>query len=118
MRFFSIKFISQIIRGLRYNQCVDWWAFGVLVYEMVIGQSPFSGHDEDELFWSVCNEPVHYPRFLSKESKRLLELVSFCKHYFHERQVTNHIFISAMWFFSSELCTNISVIYPNCWHIK
>ncbi|CAL8093881.1 unnamed protein product [Orchesella dallaii] len=65
----------EIIKGLRYNQCVDWWAFGVLMYEMLIGQSPFSGHDEEGLFWSVCNEPVHYPRFLSKESKRLLELL-------------------------------------------
>ncbi|OXA41891.1 putative protein kinase C delta type [Folsomia candida] len=63
----------EIIKGLRYNQCVDWWAFGVLLYEMLVGQSPFSGSDEDELFWSICNEQVHFPRFLSKESKWILE---------------------------------------------
>lgn len=61
---------------MRYNQSVDWWAFGVLMYEMLVGQSPFSGADEDELFWSICNEQVHFPRFLSREAKRLLDLVS------------------------------------------
>ncbi|CAH0727914.1 unnamed protein product, partial [Brenthis ino] len=62
----------EIIKGLKYNQTVDWWSFGVLLYEMLIGQSPFSGCDEDELFWSICNEMPSYPRFLSKDSLSIL----------------------------------------------
>ncbi|CAG9560325.1 unnamed protein product [Danaus chrysippus] len=62
----------EIIKGLKYNQTVDWWSFGVLLYEMLIGQSPFSGCDEDELFWSICNEMPSYPRFLSKEALSIL----------------------------------------------
>ncbi|CAK1553476.1 unnamed protein product [Leptosia nina] len=62
----------EIIKGLKYNQTVDWWSFGVLLYEMLIGQSPFSGCDEDELFWSICNEMPSYPRFLSTESLSIL----------------------------------------------
>ncbi|XP_065569098.1 putative protein kinase C delta type homolog isoform X2 [Artemia franciscana] len=58
----------EIIKGLKYNQCVDWWSFGVLLYEMLVGQSPFSGCDEDELFYNICNEKVAYPRYLSKEA--------------------------------------------------
>jgi len=45
----------------------------VLLYEMLIGQSPFSGCDEDELFWSICNEIPWYPHFLSKESLKILQ---------------------------------------------
>ncbi|KAG5683478.1 hypothetical protein PVAND_012756 [Polypedilum vanderplanki] len=63
----------EIIKGLHYNQSVDWWSFGVLVYEMLIGQSPFSGCDEDELFWSICNEIPWYPHYLSQESLKLLQ---------------------------------------------
>ncbi|KAK7864681.1 hypothetical protein R5R35_010944 [Gryllus longicercus] len=62
----------EIIKGLKYNQCVDWWSFGVLVFEMLVGVSPFTGCDEDELFWSICNEQPQYPRFLSREAHSLL----------------------------------------------
>ncbi|XP_022240999.1 putative protein kinase C delta type homolog, partial [Limulus polyphemus] len=65
----------EIIKGQQYNQSVDWWSFGVLLYEMLIGQSPFNGTDEEELFWSVCHEEAYYPRFLSKEAKQIIALL-------------------------------------------
>ena len=62
----------EIIKGLKYNQAVDWWSYGVLLYEMLTGQSPFSGCDEDELFWSICNERPFIPRYLSQEATDVL----------------------------------------------
>uniref|UniRef100_A0A672HYC2 Protein kinase C n=1 Tax=Salarias fasciatus TaxID=181472 RepID=A0A672HYC2_SALFA len=63
----------EILLGLKYTFSVDWWSFGVLVYEMLIGQSPFQGDDEEELFEAIRTEFPHYPRWISKEAKSLLE---------------------------------------------
>ncbi|KAM9409896.1 protein kinase C delta type-like [Pholidichthys leucotaenia] len=65
----------EILVGQKYTFSVDWWSFGVLVYEMLIGQSPFQGDDEDELFESIRTDIPHYPRWITKESKNLLELL-------------------------------------------
>ncbi|EPQ10211.1 Protein kinase C delta type [Myotis brandtii] len=65
----------EILQGLKYSFSVDWWSFGVLLYEMLIGQSPFHGDDEDELFESIRVDTPHYPRWITKESKDILEKV-------------------------------------------
>uniref|UniRef100_A0A8C7ZG49 Protein kinase C n=1 Tax=Oryzias sinensis TaxID=183150 RepID=A0A8C7ZG49_9TELE len=63
----------EILLGQKYTFSVDWWSFGVLVYEMLIGQSPFQGDDEDELFEAIRTDTPHYPRWITKDSKNLLE---------------------------------------------
>ena len=66
---------EQILKGQKYNCSVDWWSFGVLLYEMMIGQSPFHGDDEDDLFHSICHDQPHYPRWIAKEASQCLSLV-------------------------------------------
>lgn len=70
------EYISpEIIKGVPYNHSVDWWSFGVLLYEMVVGKMPFRGNDENELLWNVCYEQIHYPMFLTKDLTDLLKLL-------------------------------------------
>lgn len=67
---------SQIILYQPYGKSVDWWAYGVLLYEMLVGQPPFDGEDEDELFSAITDHNVSYPKSLSKEAKEVCKAVS------------------------------------------
>ncbi|CAG8843010.1 1661_t:CDS:2, partial [Racocetra persica] len=62
-----------ILLEQRYGRAVDWWAFGVLIYEMLLGQSPFRGDDEDEIFDAILEDEILYPINMSRDSVSILQ---------------------------------------------
>lgn len=94
---------GQILLGQKYNTSVDWWSFGVLLYEMLIGQSPFHGQDEEELFQSIRMDNPFYPRWLDKDAKDILVKV---------RSTTRQIRVFLPELFSSS-CLSLAFVEGN-----
>jgi len=63
----------EILMEQRYGRGVDWWAFGVLTYEMLLGQSPFRGDDEDEIFDAIIDDEPLYPITMPKDAVSILQ---------------------------------------------
>ncbi|XP_026515813.1 protein kinase C zeta type isoform X1 [Terrapene carolina triunguis] len=70
----------EILRGEEYGFSVDWWALGVLMFEMMAGRSPFDiitdnpdMNTEDYLFQVILEKPIRIPRFLSVKASHVLK---------------------------------------------
>ncbi|KAJ3605265.1 hypothetical protein NHX12_027315 [Muraenolepis orangiensis] len=63
----------EVLTENNYTRSVDWWGLGVLIYEMLVGESPFPGDDEEEVFDSIVNDDVRYPRFLSSSAASVIQ---------------------------------------------
>ena len=69
---FNFPPLHQILEEKDYGSSVDWWALGVLMYEMMAGQPPFEADNEDELFEAILRDEVLYPVWLSREANSIL----------------------------------------------
>src|SRR5689334_3034151 len=47
------------VRGEKLTTQVDVYAFGILLYELMLGQKPFTGDKVDTIFYSILNVPLN-----------------------------------------------------------
>lgn len=62
----------EIILSKGYGHSVDWWSFGVLVYEMAAGYAPFYDHDQMVTYEKIVGLKYRYPPEFSIEIKDLI----------------------------------------------
>lgn len=65
--------MGQILLDKKYGRAVDWWAFGVLIYQMLLQQSPFRGEDEDEIYDAILADEPLYPIHMPRDSVSILQ---------------------------------------------
>lgn len=56
-----------------YTKIVDWWSFGVLIFELLTGKTPFcrsSSESHYEIFLRIISQKhIKYPHYFEKDAK-------------------------------------------------
>ncbi|XP_030070303.1 protein kinase C eta type isoform X1 [Microcaecilia unicolor] len=63
----------EILQEMQYGPPVDWWAMGVLLFEMLCGHAPFEAENEDDLFEAILKDEVAYPSWLHQDAVGILK---------------------------------------------
>ncbi|GFZ17800.1 protein kinase superfamily protein [Actinidia rufa] len=51
----------EIIRGDGHGSAVDWWTFGIFLYELVYGKTPFKGTANEDTLSNVVSHSLKFP---------------------------------------------------------
>ncbi|KAJ6482389.1 kinase-like domain-containing protein [Mycena vulgaris] len=51
----------EIIQGLAYSYEVDWWSFGTMLYEMLVGVTPFWANNHPDMYTRVLQDELLFP---------------------------------------------------------
>ncbi|CAL9188744.1 unnamed protein product [Musa hybrid cultivar] len=53
----------EIIKGEGHGSAVDWWTFGIFLYELLFGKTPFKGSGNRATLFNVVGQPLRFPEF-------------------------------------------------------
>ncbi|XP_057852311.1 serine/threonine-protein kinase AtPK2/AtPK19 [Cryptomeria japonica] len=63
----------EIILSKGHDKAADWWSVGVLLYEMVTGQPPFTHNNRQKLQDKIIKDKIKLPSYLTSEAHSLLK---------------------------------------------
>ncbi|XP_051193512.1 phototropin-2 [Lolium perenne] len=64
----------EVITGAGHTSAIDWWALGILLYEMLYGRTPFRGKNRKKTFYNILHKDLTFPSSIpvSLEAKQLI----------------------------------------------
>ncbi|CAF0802757.1 unnamed protein product [Adineta steineri] len=62
----------EIYKHFEYDENVDWWSLGIMIYELFTFITPFYDEDELQIEENVLFKDVYYPETMRKEAKQII----------------------------------------------
>ncbi|KAH9874282.1 hypothetical protein IAQ61_004913 [Plenodomus lingam] len=62
----------EVIRNTGHGTAVDWWAFGILVYEFLVGQPPFWDQNPMKIYEQIVEGRLRFPSAMSPAARDLI----------------------------------------------
>jgi len=62
----------EIIQSKGHSKEVDWWALGILIYEMLAGYPPYYDQNQFQIYQKILAGNTTYPQHFEQQSKELI----------------------------------------------
>jgi serine/threonine protein kinase len=74
----TLHFIApEAVTSRNYSKAVDWWAFGITIYECLVRRHLFTGEDKAEVFENIQKAPINLTPLLEKTGEpKVVDLVT------------------------------------------
>ncbi|GBP81161.1 hypothetical protein EVAR_25087_1 [Eumeta japonica] len=69
----TIEYMApEILTRSGHGKAVDWWSLGALMYDMLIGQPPFTGDNRTKTIEKILKGKLMLPAYLTQEARDLI----------------------------------------------
>ncbi|KAG5000066.1 Protein kinase PINOID [Glycine soja] len=51
----------EVASGRSHGNAVDWWSFGVFIYELIYGRTPYAGPSKEATLRNIVKKPLAFP---------------------------------------------------------
>ncbi|XP_071798516.1 cAMP-dependent protein kinase catalytic subunit PRKX-like [Asterias amurensis] len=63
----------EIIQSKGHGKAVDWWALGILIFEMLVGYPPFFDDNPFGIYEKILEGKIDWPKHLEKDARDLVQ---------------------------------------------